>query len=84
MLARIADKDLLEVRTADGQHDFVRLQQFPVASERHVNQVAPVVQILEAGGDVVLEVVPAQCEFVVHGSYLERNLARDLESDRNG
>lgn len=68
MLARIADEYLLEVRTANGQHDLVRLQQFAVARQRHVDQVAAVVQVLEAGGDVVLEVVPAQREFVVHNA----------------
>lgn len=66
MLARIADKDLLEVRTADGQHDLVRLQQLAVAGQRHVDQVAAIVQVLEACGNVVLEVVPAQRKLVVH------------------
>lgn len=69
MLARIADEDLLEIRTAYGQHDLVRLQQLAVTRERHVHQVTAIVQVLEAGGDVVLEVVPAQREFVVHGDF---------------
>lgn len=68
MLARIADEYLLEVRTAYGQNNLVRLQQFAVAGQCHVHQVASVVQILEARGNVVLEVVPAQREFVVHDS----------------
>lgn len=59
MAARIADEDALEIRTADGQHDFVRLQQFAVAGQRHVDEVAAVEQLLETVRDVVLEVVPA-------------------------
>lgn len=66
MLARIADEDLLKVRTAYGQHDFVRLQQLAIARQRHVHQIAAIVQILEAGRDVVLEIIPAQRKLVVH------------------
>lgn len=66
MLARIADEYLLEVRAANGQHDLVRLQQLSIAGESYIDQIATIVQVLESGGDVVLEIVPAQREFVVH------------------
>lgn len=66
MLARIRDENFLKVRTANGQHDLVRLQQLPVACQCHVHQVAAIVEILETCGDVILEVVPAESKLIVH------------------
>jgi len=67
MLAGICGKDLLEVGAAYGQDYLVGMEELSVAGEGHVHQVAAVVKVLEAAGDVVLEVLPAQLELVVHG-----------------
>lgn len=67
MLAGIGGEYLLEVGAAYRQYYFVRLEQLPVAGEGHVHQVAAVVEVLEAAGYVVLEVLPTEFELVVHG-----------------
>lgn len=67
MLAGIGGKDLLEVGTAYGQHYLVGMEQLSIAGQCHIHQVAAVVEVLEAAGYVVLEVLPAELELVVHG-----------------
>jgi len=66
MLAGIGSEYLLEVGAADSQHYLVGMEELSIAGEGHVHQVAAVVQILEAAGYVVLEVLPAQLKLVVH------------------
>lgn len=66
MFTRICDKHFLKVWTAYGQHNFVRLQQFTVTGQCDIDQIATIVQILKSGSDVILEIVPTQCKFVVH------------------
>ena len=64
MLARIRCKHLLEVRATNRQDDLVSLQQFSFAGQGTVNQVPAIVQILKAGRNIILEIVPAQRELV--------------------
>lgn len=64
MFARIFQEHLLKVRTANGQHDLVRLEELPVARDGHIDQVAPVVQTLEPARDIVRKVVPTERKFV--------------------
>lgn len=55
MSARVGDEDLLEVGTADGEHDFVALQQLTVAGDGAVDEVAAIEQTLEARRQVLGE-----------------------------
>lgn len=64
MFARIFQEHFLKVRTANGQHDLVRLEELPVARDGHIDQVAPVVQTLEPARDIVRKVVPTERKFV--------------------
>lgn len=66
MLAGIGREYLLEIRTADGQNDFVGLQQFAVTCQRDIHKISAVVEVLESAGDIVLEVLPAKLKLIVH------------------
>lgn len=60
MLARIGEEHLLEIRTADGQDDSMRVQQFSRARQGHVDEVATQKQAVKSIGYIILEVLPAQ------------------------
>lgn len=66
MLAGIGREYLLEIRTADGQDDFVSLQQFAITCQRNIHEISAVVEVLKSAGDVVLEVLPAKLKLIVH------------------
>lgn len=66
MLAGIGREYLLEIRTADGQDDFVGLQQFAITCQRYIHEIPAVVEVLKSAGDVVLEVLPAKLKLIVH------------------
>lgn len=74
MLARVAHEHLLKVGTADCQHNFVRLQQLPVAGNGHIDQVAPIVQVLKPGGNIIRKIVPTQRKLIHFGACSARAL----------
>lgn len=76
MLARIGDKHLLEIWTANSQNDFVCPQQFSITGKCHVDQVATVVQVLKSTSNIVLEIVPAQSK-LLHLDHFPNNLFKN-------
>lgn len=66
VLAGIGGKYLLEVRTANRQNNFMRLEQFAITGQRDIDKISAVVEVLESAGDVVLEVLPAKLKLIVH------------------
>lgn len=55
MSTRVGDENLLEVGTADGEHDFVTLQQLTVTSDGAIDEVAAIEQTLKARRQVLGE-----------------------------
>lgn len=64
MLAGILLKHFLKVWRTYGQDNFVGLNQLPFARYGQIHQVASVKQLLEATGNIVLKIVPAQGELI--------------------
>lgn len=69
MLAWIVEENLLEVWTADGEHDLVTLQQLAIARDRAIDQITAIEQRLKTRREVFSEfkLVPAQCKLFHDG-----------------
>ena len=66
MLARIIQENLLEIRTANGKHNFVRLQDLSITSNCAIHKIASIKQILETTGQIIREIVPTQSKLISH------------------
>lgn len=54
MPARVAGEHFLEIRTANGQYNFMGMQQFTVTGQCDIHQIAALEQIMETGRYVFL------------------------------
>lgn len=71
MFTRADFENLLEIGAAYRQHDFMRLQELSLHGQCNIDHVSCFEQVMEACGQVRMEVVPSQGKLFGRGHFAE-------------